>query len=83
MENYFTDNEDIQLLFNNIDLTEVIALREGDYSDATEFDYAFTNAEDTREGYREILTLIGDISAQIIAPMAPDVDEEGDRKSVV
>ncbi len=77
MENYFTDNEDIQLLFNNIDLTEVIALREGDYSDATEFDYAFTNAEDTREGYREILTLIGDISAQIIAPLAPDVDEEG------
>lgn len=77
MENFFTDNKDIQLLFNNTDLTEVIDLKEGDYYDAEEFDYAFTDAEDAREGYREILTLTGEISAQNIAPLAPEVDEEG------
>lgn len=77
MENFFTDNKDIQLLFNNTDLTEVIDLKEGNYYDAEEFDYAFTDAEDAREGYREILTLTGEISAQNIAPLAPEVDEEG------
>ncbi len=34
MENFFTDNEDIQLLFKNSDITELIDLKEGDYSDS-------------------------------------------------
>jgi len=77
MENFFTDTKDIQLLFDNTDLKEVIDLREGDYSDSERFDYAFTDAEDAKEGYREVLTLIGEICAQTISPLAPDVDEEG------
>ena len=77
MENFFTENEDIQLLFKNSDLTELIDLKEGDYSDSEKFDYAFTDARDAKEGYGEILTLIGEIAAQIISPLAPDIDEEG------
>ncbi len=77
MENFFTDNEDIQLIFKNSDITELIDLKEGDYSDSEEFDYAFTDARDAKEGYREILTLIGEIAAQIISPLAPGIDEEG------
>jgi alkylation response protein AidB-like acyl-CoA dehydrogenase len=77
MENFFTENEDIQLLFKNSDITELIDLKEGDYSDSEEFDYAFTDARDAKEGYREILTLIGEIAAQIISPLAPEIDEEG------
>ena len=50
MDNFFTDNKDIQFLFDNIDLTEVIRLREGDFSDAKEYDYAFTGMEDAKEG---------------------------------
>jgi alkylation response protein AidB-like acyl-CoA dehydrogenase len=77
MDNFFTDNDDIQLLFDHIDLNEVIDFKEGDYSEAEEYDYAFTNAQDAKEGYRDILTLIGEIAAQVIAPLAPEVDEEG------
>jgi alkylation response protein AidB-like acyl-CoA dehydrogenase len=77
MDNFFTDNRDIQLIFENIDLTEVIDLKEGDYSEADEYDFAFTDAQDAKKGYREVLTLIGEIAAQIIAPLAPEVDEEG------
>lgn len=77
MDNFFTDNEDIQLLFENTDLKEIIDLKEGDYSDFNKYDYAFRNAEDAKEGYREILKLMGEITAQIIAPLAPEVDEEG------
>ena len=77
MENFFTDNQDIQIIFENTDLTEVINLKEGDYSEADQYDYAFTDAQDAKEGYRAVLTLIGEIAAQIIAPLAPEVDEEG------
>jgi alkylation response protein AidB-like acyl-CoA dehydrogenase len=77
MENYFTDNSDIQLLFDRIDLKEVIDLKEGDYAEISEYDYAFADADDAKEGYREVLTLIGEIAAQKISPLAPDVDEQG------
>ncbi len=77
MDNFFTDNKDIQLVFDNIDLKEVIGLKEGDFSEADQYDFAFTDAQDAKEGYREVLTLIGEIAAQIIAPLAPEVDEEG------
>ncbi len=77
MENFFSENEDIQLIFDNTDLTEIIKLKEGDFSDAETYDYAFTDSEDAKEGYRHVLTLIGEITAQIIAPLAPEVDEEG------
>jgi alkylation response protein AidB-like acyl-CoA dehydrogenase len=77
MENFFTENSDIQLLFNNTDLKEIIDLKEGDYSEAEEYDYAFCDAEDAKEGYRQVLTLAGEIAAQKIAPLSPDVDEKG------
>ncbi|RKX95182.1 MAG: acyl-CoA dehydrogenase, partial [Spirochaetes bacterium] len=77
MENFFTDNEDIQLLFENTDLREVSDLKEGDYSDFDKYDYAFRNADDAKDGYREVLKLVGEITAQTIAPLAPEIDEEG------
>ncbi|MBN2322273.1 MAG: acyl-CoA dehydrogenase family protein, partial [Spirochaetes bacterium] len=77
MENFFTENSDIQLLFDNADLKEIIDLKEYDYAEAKEYDYAFTDADDAKEGYRGILTLTGEIAAQKIAPLSPDVDEKG------
>ena len=77
MDNFFTDNQDIQVVFENADLKEVIGLKEEDFSEADQYDFAFTDAQDAKEGYREVLTLIGEIAAQIIAPLAPEVDEEG------
>jgi len=77
MENFFTENKDIQLLFKNTNLKEIIDLTETDYSDADKYDYAFTDDLDAKDGYREVLTLIGDISANIVAPLAPDVDKDG------
>jgi alkylation response protein AidB-like acyl-CoA dehydrogenase len=77
MENFFTENRDIQLLFDSTDLKEIIDLKEGNYAEASEYDYAFSDADDAKEGYREVLTLIGEIAARHIAPLSPEVDEEG------
>lgn len=77
MENFFTENSDIQTLFDNTDLTEVIELKEEGFVDAGKYDYAFTDAQDAKEGYREVLSVVGEISANIIAELAPEVDDEG------
>ena len=77
MENFFTDNEDIQFLFEHTDLKEISDLKEGDYSDFNKYDYAFRNADDAKDGYREVLKLVGEIAAQKISPLAPEIDEEG------
>lgn len=77
MDNFFTDNSDIQLLFDSTDLKEIIDLKEGAYGEAEQYDHAFTDADDAKGGYRDVLTLIGEITAQEIAPLAPDVDEQG------
>ncbi len=77
MDNFFTDNTDIQLIFDNTDLKKIIDLKEGDYSESEEYEYAFSDHQDAKEGYREVLNLIGEIAAQVIAPLAPDVDKEG------
>ncbi len=77
MENFFTENRDIQLIFDNTDLTEIIDLKESGYKEAAEYDYAFTDAVDAKDAYRDILKLVGEIAGQVIAPLAPEVDEEG------
>jgi len=77
MPNYFTDNQDIQFQFSNMDFSEIVDLREGDFSESKEFPYAPANREDTVDGYRRVLELVGQITGDIIAPRATDVDREG------
>ena len=77
MANFFTDNRDLQFMLDNIDLGEVISLRENGYTETEKFDYAPENYEDALDSFRRILTVIGDIAAEKIAPRARQVDEEG------
>jgi alkylation response protein AidB-like acyl-CoA dehydrogenase len=77
MPNYFIDNHDIQFQLDNMDLTEIVKLKEGDFSDAKEYPYAPANHEETVDGYRRVLELVGDICGNGIAPRAAQVDLEG------
>ena len=79
MPNFFTNNADIQFQFNNMDLQEIISLREGDFSEGKEYPHAFASCEDAMDGYRRVLDLVGQIAGDIIAPRATDVDREGCR----
>ena len=40
MPNYFTDNSDLQFIFNNLDLKDVVDIAEDNYEQAKEFNYA-------------------------------------------
>ena len=79
MPNFFLDNEDIQFLFDHIDLAELARVQEDDFADARQhnIDYAPLDEADAIDNYRRILEISGDIAANIIAPRAEQVDAEG------
>jgi alkylation response protein AidB-like acyl-CoA dehydrogenase len=77
MENFFTDNADILWHFNHLDIQDVVASLEKDYTEAATYDDAPLSYEDALTGYREVLEMTGAIAAKEIAPLAPEVDREG------
>lgn len=79
MANFFTDNQDIQFLFNHIDLAEIAAIQEDGFTstDGAGRDYAPRDAADAIDSYRRVLKIVGDVAADSIAPRAEQVDIEG------
>lgn len=77
MPNFFTENNDILFHFENLNIEEIVELTENYYKEVKEYNYAPTNYSDAMENYRKILEIVGDISANFIAPRAAEVDEEG------
>ncbi len=77
MANFFTDNSDIQFLFEHLDLREPARLMEEDFRFHDEIDFAPEDADDAIDNYRRILNTVGEICAEIIAPTAEDTDQFG------
>lgn len=77
MANYFTDNEEIRFLFENMDLASVAEQREEGFRFAREFPGAPVDAADARDNYRRVLELIGAIAGDRIAPTAEETDRVG------
>ena len=77
MSNFFTDNKDLLYTLDHLDLEEVVKLRENDYKQAEEFDYAPENLEDAVDSYRRVLAEIGYVTGERIEPRSRTIDEEG------
>lgn len=77
MSNFFTDNPDLMFTLKNLDMEEIVALRENDYKQAEQFDYAPENYEDAMDNYKRVMTEIGEVTGERIAPRSRQVDEEG------
>ena len=77
MPNFFTDNADMQFQLDYLNLKEVVALQEGDFSESREYPDAPADYDEAMDGYRRVLELIGEIAGDRIAPRAADVDKEG------
>jgi 3-(methylthio)propanoyl-CoA dehydrogenase len=77
--NFFLDNEDIQFLFNHMDLAELATLQEDNFVHAGHdgSGYAPVDAADTVDNYRRALEIIGEVAAEVVAPNAEQVDREG------
>ena len=76
MANFFLDNQDIQFLFDHIDLEEIAGIQEEDTRNG-DADYVPLDAADTVDGYRRVLDIVGQVAGETIAPSAEQVDCEG------
>ena len=81
MANFFKDNEDIQFLFEHLDLREIATAQEDGFvgTEGTVAGEAPTDADDAVDNYRRILAIVGDLAANTVAPSAEAVDHEGNR----
>jgi alkylation response protein AidB-like acyl-CoA dehydrogenase len=76
--NFFLDNEDIQFLFDYMDIETLARIQEDDFEDLeSRPDYAPRSADETVDNYRRILEIVGQIAGDTIAPNAEDVDSQG------
>lgn len=77
MENYYNDNDDMQFHLQNMDLTDIITLKEDNFSDSEVYTDAPYDCKEAVINYQMILKLVGEISAEYIAPAASEVDRIG------
>ena len=77
MSNFLTDNPDLLFTLKNLDLEEVVAVRENNYTESEKFDTAPVDYADACDNFERILTVVGDVTGERIAPRSRQVDEEG------
>ncbi|MBF0299682.1 MAG: acyl-CoA dehydrogenase family protein, partial [Oligoflexia bacterium] len=77
LNNFFNDNSDIVFHLSNMNLEQIISLKEKDFCEKNQYAWAPKDASDAKDNYEHILKIVGDISANIIAPYASEVDLEG------
>jgi hypothetical protein len=76
-ENFFLDNPDLQLRLEQLDLREVLELKEKGYTEASRYPTAPRTYADAIDNYRIVLEVLGEVCGERIAPRAAEADEEG------
>lgn len=79
MANFFDDNKGLQFQLDNPMMKEIIRLKERDYADYGKYDYAPKDYEDAKDSYKRVLSLIGEITGEVLANNAESVDNQGVR----
>jgi 3-(methylthio)propanoyl-CoA dehydrogenase len=79
MENFYTDNKDLKFHLNHPLMEKIVALKENNYKEFNEYDFAPADYEDAIDNYDKILEIVGEISGEVIEPNAESVDKEGPR----
>ncbi|MEN9445079.1 MAG: Acyl-CoA dehydrogenase [Bacteroidota bacterium] len=77
MANFYTDNKDLKFHLEHPLMKKIVALKEENFKDKTEYDYAPQDFEDAIDSYDKVLEIVGDISGNIINENAASVDAEG------
>ena len=77
MPNFYTDNPSLKHHLHHPLMRRIVELKERDFKDKDEFDYAPVNFDDAIENYDKVLEIVGEICGDIIAPNAENVDHEG------
>ncbi len=75
-ENFFLDNIDLQFRLEQLELQDVLEIKEKGYSYSTQFPAAPRHYADAKDNYRLLLEVLGEICAIVIAPRAGEADLE-------
>ena len=77
MANFYTDSPELKHYLNHPLMQRIVELRERDFAEKEQYPYAPQDHEDAMDSFDKVLTLIGEICANTIAPNAEGVDHEG------
>jgi alkylation response protein AidB-like acyl-CoA dehydrogenase len=77
MPNFYDDNKHLKFHLSHPLMKKIISLREREFAEKEEYDYAPIDFEDAIDSYEKVLQIVGDISGNIIAENAASVDKEG------
>lgn len=75
--NFYQDNSDLKHHLNHPLMRRIVELRERNYTDSQQFDYAPMDFEDAMDSYEKVLDIVGEICGDIVAPNAESIDQEG------
>ena len=76
-DNFFLDNLDLQFRLEQLELQDVVDIKEKGYQYCTEYPAAPRHYADAKDNYRLLLEVLGEICARVIAPRAAEADQEG------
>ncbi|MFQ3579304.1 MAG: acyl-CoA dehydrogenase family protein, partial [Bacteroidales bacterium] len=77
MGNFYNDNPSLKFHLKHPLMEKIIGLKEQGYKESELYDYAPRDYEDAIDSYEKVMEIVGDISANIVAPWAEDVDKQG------
>lgn len=77
MANFYKDNKDLYFHLQHPMMKKIVSLKENDFADKDQYDYAPVDHEDAMDNYNKTLEIIGEICGDVIAPNAESVDQEG------
>ena len=75
--NYYSDNKALQHYLKHPLLQRIVAMKERGFAECGEYNYAPVNFEEACKGYEEVLELVGELCAEVVAPNAARTEEEG------
>ncbi|WP_368128636.1 acyl-CoA dehydrogenase family protein, partial [Bacteroides salyersiae] len=77
MANFYLDTPELKHHLSHPLMKRIVELKERNYADKDNFDYAPVDFEDAMDSYDKVLEIVGEICGDIIAPNAEGVDYEG------
>ena len=77
MANFYKDIPELKFHLDNPMMERICQLKERDYADKDKYDCAPVDYADAMDSYDRVLEIVGDITANVIAPNAEGVDAEG------
>jgi 3-(methylthio)propanoyl-CoA dehydrogenase len=77
MANLYNETPELKFHLNHPLMKRIVALKERNYEEKDQYDYAPQDFNDAMDSYEKVLEIAGQICSDIIAPNAEDVDHEG------